>query len=56
MWLQVATYSNLLFTMKYLSHFASYPRKAYWEAMKHIIVYIKSTINYEITYHHRVSK
>jgi len=53
MWLQVVTHSDLLFTVNYLSHYASNPRKVHWNTIKHAITYVKSTINYRITYHHK---
>jgi len=49
------TCSDLLFTVNYLTHFASNPWKAYWEAMKHTITYVKNTIDYRITYHYRAN-
>ena len=54
-WLQVATYSDLLFTVNYLSHFASNPRKVHWNTIKHTITYVKSTINYGIIYYYKAS-
>jgi len=38
-----------------LSYFAANPIKAYCNAIKHAMAYIKKTIKYGITYHHRVS-
>jgi len=52
MWLQVTTHSNLLFIVNYLSYFAFNSGKVHWDAMKHAMAYIKSTISYRITYHY----
>lgn len=54
-YLQVMTCPDFLFTVNYLSHFASNSGKAYWEAMKHTITYVKNTIDYGITYHYRAN-
>ena len=54
-WLYVTTWSDLSFTMNLLFCFASNSRKAYWKVIKYILVYIKETIDYEITYHYKSS-
>ena len=54
-WLQMATQPNLLFAVNLLFCFMSNPRKAHWKAMKHMLIYVKETIDYEITYYHRLS-
>lgn len=38
-----------------MSCFAANPGKAYWNAIKHAIAYVKKTIDYRITYHHGAS-
>ena len=55
MWIQMATQPNLSFAVNLLFCFMSNPRKVYWKAMKHMLTYIKETIDYEITYYHRLS-
>jgi len=49
-WLQVATYSDLFYTVNLLSHFAHNPRQAHWNALKHALSYVKGTLDYGITY------
>jgi len=50
MWLQVATRLDLAFSVNILAHFAHNPGKAYWNALKHILAYVKGTKHYGITY------
>ena len=50
MWLQVATHPDLSYTVNILSRFAHNPGRTHWNAMKHTLAYVKSTLNYGITY------
>jgi len=50
MWLQVATRPNITFSVNKLACFAHNPEKTHWNALKHVMAYIKGTINYDITY------
>jgi len=50
MWLQVATRPNITFSVNKLARFAHNPGKAHWNALKHVMAYIKGTIDYGITY------
>ena len=50
MWLQVATRPDLAFSVNILAHFAYNPGKAHWNALKHILAYVKGTKHYGITY------
>jgi len=49
-WLQVATRSDLSFAVSLLGHFAHNLGKEYWKALKHVIGYIKGTLDYGIMY------
>ncbi|KAJ3564398.1 hypothetical protein NP233_g8320 [Leucocoprinus birnbaumii] len=55
MWLQVATHPDLSYAVNLLSRFASNPGKPHWEAMKHVMAYVRGTIDYSITYHQGAS-
>ena len=50
MWLQVATRPDLAFVIGLLARFAHNPGKEHWRALKHVMGYMKGTINYGITY------
>ena len=50
MWLQVATQPNITYAVTLLSRFAHNPGKSHWTAIKHVLAYIKGTLNYGITY------
>ena len=50
MWLQVAIQPDLIFSVNLLSCFAHNPGKTHWNAIKHVLAYIKETIDYGITY------
>jgi len=50
MWLQVATRPELLYAVQVLLRFAHNPAKSHWNVLKHIMSYIKGTLNYGITY------
>jgi len=43
MWLQVATRLDLAFSVNILAYFAYNPGKAHWNALKHILAYVKGT-------------
>jgi len=51
----MATQPGLSFAVNLLFCFVSNPGKVHWKAMKHMLTYIKETIDYEITYHHGLS-
>ena len=46
MWLQIATRPDLSYAVNLLHN----PGKTHWNALKHILAYIKGTIRYGITY------
>ena len=50
MWLQVATRPNLSYAVQVLSRFMHNPVKSHWNALKHVMSYIKGMLNYGITY------
>ena len=50
MWLQVITRPNLVYSINKLAHFTHNPGKTYSNALKHMLAYIKGTIDYGITY------
>jgi len=50
MWLQVATRPNLAFSVNKLAFFSHNPGRAHWNTLKHILAYVKGTIDYGITY------
>jgi len=50
MWLQVIIRPDITFSVNKLAHFAHNPEKAHWNALKHVMAYIKDTIDYGITY------
>jgi len=50
MWLQVATRPDLAFSVNKLAHFSYNPGRAHWNALKHILAYVKGMIDYGITY------
>ena len=50
MWLQIAIKPNITFLVNKLVCFAHNLGKAHWNALKHVMAYIKGTINYGITY------
>jgi len=50
MWLQVATRPDLSYTVNVLSRFAHNLGKLHWNAIKHVLGYIKRTIDYGVTY------
>jgi len=49
MWLQVVIRPNITFSVNKLARFAHNPGKAHWNALKHVMAYIKGTIDYGIT-------
>ena len=50
MWMQVATQPDLSFSVNLLARFAHNPGKAHWNALKHVLGYIKGTLNHGIMY------
>ena len=50
MWLQVATRPDLSYAVNILSCFAHNPGKPHWNTIKHVLGYIKRTIDYGVTY------
>jgi hypothetical protein len=52
MWSQLATCPNLSFSVLILAHFQANPGTEHWKALMHIIGYIKSTLDYGLTYSH----
>jgi len=50
MWLQVAIRPDLAFSVNKLARFSHNLGRAHWNALKHILAYIKGTIDYGITY------
>ena len=54
-WLQVDAQPVLLFTINLLLYFISNPNYTYWEAMKHMLAYVKDILEYGITYHKEAS-
>ena len=50
MWLQVTTRPDLMYAVSILSHFAHNPGKTHWNAIKHVLSYIKGTMHYRILY------
>ena len=50
MWAQSTTRPDLAFAENLLSRFQANPGRAHWNAMLHILGYIKGTLNYRITY------
>jgi len=54
-WLQVNIWSNLSFVINLLSYFASNSGYIHWKAIKHMLVYMKGILEYDITYYKEVS-
>ena len=50
MWLQVVIRPDITFSVNKLACFAHNPEKAHWNVLKHVMAYIKDTIDYGITY------
>jgi hypothetical protein len=50
MWLQVATRPDLSYAVNLLSRFANNPGRKHWDTLKHTLAYLKSTMDYGITY------
>jgi len=50
MWLQVATHPDLTYAVNILFRFSHNPGRSHWNALKHILIYVKGTIDYGITY------
>jgi len=45
-WLQVITQPDISYAVTLLSHFVHNPEKSHWSAVKHVLAYIKGTLNY----------
>ena len=50
MWGQLATCPDLAFSVSLLAHFQSNPGLNHWNALMHVIGYIKNTLDYGLTY------
>ncbi|GLB43838.1 putative reverse transcriptase (RNA-dependent DNA polymerase) [Lyophyllum shimeji] len=50
MWAQVATRSDLSYAVGVLARFQSNPGPAHWNALLHVVGYVKGTLDYRITY------
>jgi len=50
MWMQVTTRPDLSYPVNLLAHFVHNLGKAYWNALKHVLGYIKRTLDYAIRY------
>jgi len=50
MWMQVATRPDLSYPVNLLARFAHNLEKAHWNALKHVLGYIKGTLDYAIRY------
>ena len=50
MWGQLVTQPDLLFSVSLLAQFQANPGMEHWNALMHVIGYIKNTIDYGITY------
>ena len=49
-WLQVAIWPDISYAVTLLSHFVHNPKKLHWSIVKHVLAYIKGTLDYGITY------
>ena len=47
---QIATHPDLSYAVSTLSKFASNPGKTHWNALTHVLWYIRGTLAYKITY------
>ena len=52
MWGQLVTRPNLAFSISLLAHFQANPGMEHWNALMHVIGYIKNMIDYGLTYSH----
>ncbi|RDB21876.1 Retrovirus-related Pol polyprotein from transposon TNT 1-94 [Hypsizygus marmoreus] len=50
MYAQIATRPDLSFAVASLSRFSSDPGKAHWQALMHVLQYIKATLHYKLRY------
>ena len=50
MWGQLATCPDLSFAISLLAHFQANPGMDHWNALMHVIGYIKNTMDYGLTY------
>jgi len=51
MWMQVVTRPDLSYPVNLLACFAHNSGKAHWNVLKHVLGYIKRTLDYAIRYH-----
>ena len=51
MWMQVMTWPDLSYPVNLLACFAHNLGKAHWNTLKHVLEYIKGTLDYAIRYH-----
>jgi hypothetical protein len=51
MYLAINTQPDLSYTIHILSRFMSDPGIDHWQALKHLLQYIKGTVHYSIIYH-----
>jgi hypothetical protein len=52
MWGQLVTWLELFFSVSLLAGFQANPSIDHWNALRHVIGYIKNTLNYGLTYSH----
>ena len=50
MWVQVATRPDLSFAVGLLARFQSDPSPMHWNALVHVLGYVKGTLDYKLTY------
>lgn len=50
MYAKIATCPDLSFAVASLSRFASNPRKPHWQALMHVLQYVKATLHYKLRY------
>ena len=50
MYAQIATHPDLLYAISTLSKSASNPRNIHWNALTHVLCYIRGTLDFRITY------
>ena len=50
MWGQLVTHPDLSFSVSLLAHFQVNPGIDHWNALMHVVGYIKNTLDYGLTY------
>jgi hypothetical protein len=50
MWASIATRPDLTYTVTTLSQFLDKPTQTHWNAVKHVLRYLKATENFKLTY------